>query len=94
MQVAGVLEEVQVLPSAHDRVVYRAGLAAGIGKPAAARKANGQVKFLPAFRSRLEFNAVYLPRAVQAKGHAKELFAVHDVGLKSASLPPEPTCRR
>ena len=72
-----MLEEVQMLPGAHDRVVNRTGLAAGIGKPAATRKADGQVKLFPTSRPRLEFDAVHLPRGVQAQGHAKELFAVH-----------------
>jgi hypothetical protein len=78
MQVTGVLEEVQVLPGTLDRVMHWAGLAAGVDKPAAARKAEGQVKFLPALRPRLEFNGVNLLRAVQTQGHAKELFAVHE----------------
>jgi endonuclease YncB( thermonuclease family) len=44
MQKTGMLKEVQMLPGAFDRVVNRAGLALGVGKPATARKADAQVK--------------------------------------------------
>lgn len=64
LQLAGVFEVVQMFPGAVGRVIGRAGVSLAAGKSAAARKADGQVKFLPAFRSRLEFNAVHLPRAV------------------------------
>ena len=78
MQVAGVLKEAQMLPCAFDRVVNRAGLPFGISKPAATCKADGQVKLLATVRARFEFNGVHLPRGLQAKRHAKQLFAVHD----------------
>lgn len=77
MQVASVLEEVQMLPGALDCIVHEARSDLGVDKLATTRKAQRQVKFLPARRTRLEFNAIYLPMRVQAQGHAEKLFAVH-----------------
>ena len=89
VQVAGMLEEVQMLPGALVRVIDRTGLPLAIWKSAASRKAKHQVKFLPARRTRLEFNGVHLPRCVQAQGHTEKLFAVHGCRARVRVACPE-----
>ena len=71
VQIALVLEEVQMLPAPLDGVVYRAQRAAGVGKPAAFGKANMEVQCTLSGRGFAEFKPLDLPRCLQPKGQAE-----------------------
>jgi len=81
-----MLEEVQILPGFHDRIMDRSGLAVRVERPVTTSTAEVHLEFLNTFNSRNESNGVELTKFVHVHRLVKAMFAVHEVQTLTDSL--------